>query len=61
MFSCNCESHSYMTNHISSKYLSWATRTKEAIEEKFPQLKVFLKSNAVNKVNPTILDQYAAA
>ena len=32
----NCESHSYMTNHVSGKYLAWATRTKEAIEEKFP-------------------------
>jgi len=50
-----------MTNHISKKYLSWATRTKEAIEEIYPQIKVFLKSNAVNKANPSILDHYAAA
>lgn len=57
----NCESHAYMTNHISAKYLSWAQRTKEAIEERFPQVKVYLKSNQVNRVNPTILDHYAAA
>jgi len=25
-----------MTNHVSGKYLAWATWTKEAIEEKFP-------------------------
>ena len=57
----NCEAHSYMTNHVTGKYLAWASRTKEAIEEKFPQIKVYLKTNAVNKVNPSILDHYAAA
>jgi len=50
-----------MTNHISGKYLAWAKRTKEAIEERFPQVQVFLKSAQGTKANPTILDQYEAS
>jgi len=50
-----------MTNHIAGKYLAWARRTKEAIEERFPQAHVFLKSAQGTKAKPTILDQYEAS
>jgi len=50
-----------MTNHIREKYITWAKRTKEAIEERFPMIRVFLKSNLLNKAKPSILDHYTAA
>ncbi len=50
-----------MTSHIQEKYTQWAKRTKEAIEERFPMIKVFLKQNLTNKEKPNILDHYTAA
>ena len=55
------ERYQYMTHHIPEKYDVWAKRTKEAIEERFPMVRVYIKSNQTTKAKPSILDHYATA
>ena len=59
IYATTCDRVSYMTHQNQEKYTTYAKRTKEAIEERFPMVRVYLKSTEQAKHHPTILDHYS--